>query len=70
MRAKVTITDMKGDESRSKVFEFENYGELNRLTNEFEEETKFARVDVAIEAAGDDELDQDEIDKIENGTWD
>jgi len=68
MRAKVTISDMHGVESRSKVVEFTDYGELNWLVNEFEEETKFTRLDVQIEPAGDEELDQDAIDDIENGS--
>ncbi|MBX7102589.1 MAG: hypothetical protein K1X57_00810 [Gemmataceae bacterium] len=68
MRAKVTISDMHGDENRSRVFEFTDYGELNRLVNEFGEETEFTRFDVQIEPAGDEELDQDAIDLIENGS--
>lgn len=69
MRVKVTISDMHGDENRSKVFEFTDYGELNRLVNEFEEETTFTRLDVQIEPAGDEELDQDAVDLIENGNF-
>lgn len=69
MRAKVTISDMHGDESRSKTLNFENYDELNRLVNEFETSTGFRRADIQIEPAGDEELDDSAIEKIENGVW-
>jgi hypothetical protein len=69
MRANVTISDMRGNESRMRTFQFEDYNELNRLVNEFEGETGFTRIDVSIEPAGDEELDQNAIDKIENGSW-
>ncbi len=68
MRVSVMLTDLRGNETRSRTIEFDSYEELNRRVNEFENETGFEKIDCDIEDL-DGDCDRNELDNIELGDF-